>query len=93
MLWHSLSPGRAGDNAAGIYKVWCQPWEHLGSPATSLGALTRSLSVLPTSLVALSTFLGAAGNAGNKPGKIDIFFRYTTGARGNHSYYFSFNDF
>jgi hypothetical protein len=73
-------------------------WEHLETPATSLGAPTTSLRVPatspgepPISLSAPTIFLGANRITVEQSRK-HIFFGNSAGAPGNHSYYLSFND-
>ena len=54
-------------------------WEHLGAPATNMGAL--------------ATCLGAHQITVVESWKNNICFGNAADAHGNHSYYFSFNDF
>ena len=54
-------------------------WEHLGVPTTSLGAQATSW--------------GAPRITVQQSGKKNLFFGIAAGARGNHRYYLSFNDF
>jgi len=54
-------------------------WEHLGAPTTSLGAPATSL--------------GAPQITAEQSGRNNILFGNAAGAPGNHSYYFSFNNF
>jgi len=67
---------------AGLQSNW-EPWrqasEHLG--------------VLAINLEAPATYLGARQITVEQSGKNTIFFGNTAGVPGNHTYYFSFNDF
>jgi len=74
---------------AGLQSDWkCrqQAWEHLGTLVTNLGAPVTNLGVPATSL-------GAPLITVEQSGKNNIFLRNAAGAPGNHSYYFSLNDF
>jgi hypothetical protein len=80
------TPRSASEN----FECFCQ---HLGRPAKSLGVPVTSLGVPATLLAVPVTSLGSLQIIVAKSEKYNVLFGIAAGARGNHSYYLSFNDF
>jgi len=77
MQWPSGAPGRTWKRWPWLWKSRLQAWEHLGVPATSLGAPMTSLWARRITV--------------EQSGKNVIFFGNAAGAPGYQSFYLSFN--